>query len=143
MEIYSAGADPIPGTGQTYYYHADAEGSVRLVTDANAQPVNRYEYDSYGKRLSVVESVWQPYSWKGREWIGGGVNQYYNRARFYDPAVGRFTSEDPLGFDEEDSNQFAFAWNNIKNWNDASGLCPSCEYPQFWMDRPQPSNAVG
>jgi RHS repeat-associated protein len=128
MEIYPANAAPVPGTGQAFYYHADAEGSVRLVTDANAQIVNRYEYDSFGKRLSVTESVWQPYTWKAREWIGGGADQYYNRARFYDPQMGRFTSEDPLGFEGGDTNLFSFTWNNTKNWSDASGLCPSCEY---------------
>jgi YD repeat-containing protein len=83
MEIYPANAAPMPGTGQTFYTHTDAEGSVRLVTDANAQVVNRYEYDSFGKRLAVTDSVWQPYTWKARERIGGEVDQYYNRARFY------------------------------------------------------------
>jgi RHS repeat-associated protein len=128
FELYAAGVQPIPGTGQVYYYHADAEGSIRLVTDANAQIVNRYEYYSFGKRLSVVESVAQPYTWKGREWIGGGVDQYYNRARFYDPQLGRFTSEDPLGYDGGDTNLFAFTWSNPKNWKDPSGLSAASEY---------------
>ncbi len=126
MELYAVGAPPTPGTGQVFYYHADAEGSVRLVTDANAQIVNRYEYDSYGKRLSVVEGVSQPYTWKGREFIAG-LDMYYNRARFYDPQMGRFTSEDPLGFDGGDSNVFAFGWNNPKRWNDPYGLASSNE----------------
>jgi hypothetical protein len=56
MEVYPAGADPIPGTGQVLYYHADAEGSVRLMTDANAQVVNRYDYDSFGRRQAVIEA---------------------------------------------------------------------------------------
>ena len=47
MEIYPAGAAPTPGSGSVYYYHADAEGSVRLITDASAQVVNRYEYDTH------------------------------------------------------------------------------------------------
>ncbi len=90
----------MPGTGSQYYYHADGEGSIRLLTDANGQIANRYDYDSYGQRLSVIESLpLQPYGWKGREWIPG-PNIYYNRARFYDPVLGRFMSQDPLGYGE-------------------------------------------
>ena len=107
MEIYPAGAAPTPGTGSVYYYHADAEGSVRLITDASAQVVNRYEFDSFGKRLIVVEGVDQLYTWKGREYIAG-LDLYYNRARFFDPQLGRFTSEDPDGYDAGDTNLSAF-----------------------------------
>jgi RHS repeat-associated protein len=128
FELYPAGADPVPGTGQAFYYHADSEGSVRLVTDAAAQVVNRYDYDSYGNRLTAIEAVWQPYTWKGREYIGGGVNVYHNRARIYDPALGRFTTEDPLGYAAGDTNLYAFGWNNPRRWNDPSGLAVSIEY---------------
>jgi RHS repeat-associated protein len=96
-------------------------GAVRLITDANAQVVNRYDYDSYGRPLTTIEGVWQPFRWKAREFLGGGVDVYYNRARFYDPQLGRFTSEDPLGYRAGDSNLFAFGWNNPKRWNDPSG----------------------
>ncbi len=97
-EVYPLGAAPTPGAGSQYYYHADGEGSIRLLTDVNGQIANRYDYDSYGQRLSVIESLpLQPYGWKGREWIPG-PNIYYNRARFYDPVLGRFMSQDPLGY---------------------------------------------
>ena len=127
MEIYPVGAQPVPGTGQVFYYHADAEGSIRLVSDANGQVANRYEYDSYGKRLSVVEAVAQPFTWKGREWIDT-AQMYYNRARFYDPQLGRFVSEDPLGYDSGDTNLYSFGWSNPKNWNDPRGTSPAVEY---------------
>ena len=112
---------PTPGTGSQYYYHADGEGSVRLLTDANAQIANQYSYDSYGQRLAAVESVPQPFAWKGREWIPG-PNLYFNGARFYDPMLGRFTSEDPLGYAGGDSNFYAYAWENPRRWNDPTGL---------------------
>jgi RHS repeat-associated protein len=127
FELYAPGADPVPGTGQAFYYHADSEGSVRLITDAAAQVVNRYDYDSYGNRLTAIEGVIQPYSWKGREYIGGGVNVYHNRARIYDPALGRFTTEDPMGYEAGDTNLYAFTWNNPRNWNDPSGLAAAGE----------------
>ena len=105
-EVYPLNAAPAPGAGSQYYYHADGEGSIRLLTDANGQIANRYDYDSYGQRLSVIESLpLQPYGWKGREWIPG-PNIYYNRARFYDPVLGRFMSQDPLGYEGGDSNLY-------------------------------------
>ena len=120
-EVYPLGAAPAPGTGSQYYYHADGEGSIRLLTDANGQIANRYDYDSYGQRLTVIESLpLQPYGWKGREWIPG-PNIYYNRARFYDPVLGRFMSQDPLGYEGGDWNLYSFAWNNPKNWFDPTG----------------------
>ena len=108
-EVYPLGAAPTPGAGSQYYYHADGEGSIRLLTDANGQIANRYDYDSYGQRQTVIESLpLQPYGWKGREWIPG-PNIYYNRARFYDPVLGRFMSQDPLGYAAGKWRQYSFA----------------------------------
>jgi RHS repeat-associated protein len=46
---------------------------------------------------------------------------YYNRARYYDPAMGRFLSEDPIGFDS-DSNFYRYVRNNPTNGIDPTGL---------------------
>jgi len=47
--------------------------------------------------------------------------------RFYDPALGRFLAEDPLGYSGGDSNLYSFAWNNPKNRSDPSGLSAAAE----------------
>ena len=121
MEVYAPNAEPTPGTGQQFYFHADGEGSIRLVTDATGNIANRYDYDSFGRRIAVTESVQQPYGWKGRDFLAG-PDIYYNRARFYDPVLGKFIAEDPLGFASGDTNHYAFAWSNPRNWKDPSGL---------------------
>ena len=46
---------------------------------------------------------------------------YYYRARYYDPSLGRFISEDPLGF-EAGVNFYAYVNNNPINASDPSGL---------------------
>jgi RHS repeat-associated protein len=46
---------------------------------------------------------------------------YYMRARYYDPSVGRFISEDPLGFAGGDVNLSAYVLNNPVNRIDPSG----------------------
>ncbi|MDV3349818.1 RHS repeat-associated core domain-containing protein [Leptothoe sp. LEGE 181152] len=45
----------------------------------------------------------------------------YYRARYYDPAVGRFISEDPLGFDAGDANLYRYVFNSPTNYTDPSG----------------------
>ncbi len=45
------------------------------------------------------------------------------RARYYDPATGRFLSEDPIGFDGG-SNFYAYVGNSPTNRKDPLGLRP-------------------
>jgi hypothetical protein len=45
----------------------------------------------------------------------------YNRARYYDPATGRWISQDPLGFDAGDSNLYRYAQNRPPSATDPSG----------------------
>jgi hypothetical protein len=40
----------------------------------------------------------------------------------YDPNVGRWISEDPIGFQAGDANLYRFVWNDPSNWVDPSGL---------------------
>jgi RHS repeat-associated protein len=50
-----------------------------------------------------------------------GPSKYY-RARYYDPKIGRFLSEDPIGFDSRDPNFYAYVKNNPVNAIDPTGL---------------------
>jgi RHS repeat-associated protein len=61
------------------------------------------------------------YTWAGRE-FDAESGLYYNRARYYDPKVGRFTSEDPIGFNAGDSNLYRYVMNEPTGWTDPSGL---------------------
>ena len=81
---------------QTYYYHADALGSIIAITDSYGRVVQRYEYDSFGNITYQQDpSFVQPYTYTGREYdTESGL--YYYRARYYDAKVGRFISQDPL-----------------------------------------------
>lgn len=49
----------------------------------------------------------------------------YKRARYYDPAVGRFVSEDPIGFAGGDANVVRYVANEPTSANDPSGLAKS------------------
>jgi uncharacterized protein RhaS with RHS repeats len=45
----------------------------------------------------------------------------YYRARFYDSQIGRFTSEDPIGFRGGDVNLYGYVWNNPIRFADPWG----------------------
>ena len=48
---------------------------------------------------------------------------YYMNARYYDPTIGRFLSEDPLGLGGGDLTLYSYAGNNPLVFVDPSGLC--------------------
>jgi RHS repeat-associated protein len=57
-----------------------------------------------------------------------GTGPYYYRARYYDQSLGRFISEDPLGFDGGDVNFYQYAGGQPINVVDPSGLKPGDKY---------------
>jgi RHS repeat-associated protein len=84
--------------GQSFYYHGDALGSITEITSQSGAVVQRYAYSSFGKIESQLDPNFvQPYTFTARE-LDTETGLYYFRARFYDSAIGRFTSEDPNGF---------------------------------------------
>ena len=65
----------------------------------------------------------QPFKYVGQYGVMAEDNGfYYMRARYYDPKVGRFISEDPIGFDGGDVNLYAYVLNNPVNEIDPNGL---------------------
>jgi len=65
-----------------------------------------------------------------------GASKYY-RARYYDPKIGRFISEDPIGF-EGGVNFFAYVHNNPANRTDPMGLDDGNDFRNFWGGGPPP-----
>lgn len=53
--------------------------------------------------------------------MGRQTGFYYYRARYYDPKIGRFISEDPLGY-VEGPNLYEYVHNNPVNYTDPEGL---------------------
>lgn len=71
------------------------------------------------------------YQFTGREYdkITG---LQYSRARFYDPKIGSFISEDPIGFQGGDFNLFGYVRNNPVSRTDPLGLCWPWEWGLFY-----------
>jgi RHS repeat-associated protein len=106
----------------TNWMLGDNQGSIRDVVDSNGSLINHIVYDSFGK----VESQSNPgydlrFGYTGREQDNETGLDYY-RARYYDSAVGRFISEDPIGFNAGDGNLTRYVGNSPINAIDPSGL---------------------
>lgn len=71
-----------------------------------------------GNAALTIENFWEKPA-ANDEGTSGPVYDY--RARYYDPEIGRFISEDPLGFAAGDVNFYAYVGNNPINFNDPSG----------------------
>jgi RHS repeat-associated protein len=76
------------------YYLADHLGSIVQTTSATGTVTLTRDYDPFGNPLAGAATA--GYAFTGREW-DSETNLYYYRARYYDPNVGRFNSEDPSG----------------------------------------------
>jgi RHS repeat-associated protein len=85
----------IDQAGSVTYYHADGLGSIVKMTDSAGTVVQTRQYDAWGNL--EVGADQSGYAFTGREW-DPEIGLYYYRARYYDPKIGRFISEDPIGF---------------------------------------------
>jgi RHS repeat-associated protein len=99
------------------YFTSDHLGSTRALTNDSGIVVEQLDYDSFGNSAG---SSYTRYTYTGREY-DADTELYYYRARFYDPQVGRFISEDPIGL-AGGINAFAYASNNPTNHVDPTGL---------------------
>ncbi len=117
----------------TSYYDADGLGSITSLSSSAGALAQTYGYDSFGKQTSSSGSLTNPFQYTARE-LDAETGLYYYRARYYDPATGRFASEDPLTFDGMTSNFYTYVANDpVDSW-DPLGLRPltMCEKIKLW-----------
>ena len=107
--------------GGNFYYQTDSLGSVTELTDSTDAVARTIVYDSYGRIAQDTGGVDQPFTFTGRE-LDTESGLYFYRARYYDPATGRFLSEDPIGTQGRDVNLYRSVFNNPVNFVDPLGL---------------------
>jgi RHS repeat-associated protein len=97
------------------------QGSVKLVVDSQGGVVDRVSYDSFGNKVADGNSNYDfRFGFTGRE-LDSETNQYYYRARYYDPSVGRFISTDPIGLESGDTNLYRYVFNSPTQFTDPTG----------------------
>ena len=121
--IYGKGLIAMAAPSGRYCYHFNGTASTIAITDMNQNIVNSYAYDPFGQILAQQETIPQPFKYVGQYGVMAEPNGlYYMRARYYDPTVGRFISEDPLGFGGGDVNLYAYVMGNPITFIDPLGL---------------------
>lgn len=103
-------------TGVSYFL-TDHLGSSAALTNSTGAIVETLNYDSFGNNSGSTRTR---YTYTGRE-RDPDTGLLYYRARFYDPQLGRFISEDPIGF-EGGINYYAYVGNSPVNYTDPWGL---------------------
>src|SRR5579883_1738762 len=107
-------------SGATSYYEQDGLGSVTSLSNTAGSLAQTYTFDSFGKLANSTGSLTNPFQYTGRE-FDTETNLQFSRARYYDPAAGRFISEDPTGFNAG-ANFYRYVRNNSVNLTDPTGL---------------------
>nr|BFE72691.1 hypothetical protein GCM10020092_059920 [Actinoplanes digitatis] len=124
------GPDGLHGTDE-WFSRRDAAGQRTYLTDLTGSTVAlgdsagalraEYAYDPHGVQTRTGEATTNRFTWTGRERDDFGLS--YHRARYYDPELQRFISEDPIG-PAGGLNLYAYAGNSPTNATDPSGNNP-------------------
>mgnify|MGYP000673814811 CR=1 FL=1 len=101
-----------------HYYHLDEQNSTAYITGRGGEIENRYEYDAFGVLQNSREELPNRILYTGQQYDQTS-GQYYLRARFYNPVIGRFVQEDEYRGDG--LNLYAYCKNNPVVYYDPSG----------------------
>ncbi len=108
-----------------HYYLNDHLGNVRVVVDSSGSIVQGNHYYPFGMTFaeaSDTEQSIQPYKFNGKELDRmSGLNLYDYGARHYEPALGRFTTMDPLAEKYYNVSPYVYCGNNPINRIDPDG----------------------
>jgi RHS repeat-associated protein len=106
--------------GGSEFYLTDALGSVVSMADATGAVAASYRYQPFGEPTPQGSPTANPFQFTARERDDTGLTYY--RARYYDPALQRFISEDPISFAGGDANLYGYVANGPVNHGDPLGL---------------------
>ncbi len=103
------------GNWHKLYYHYDALGNVRVLTDEAGEVGGRYEYSPFGYPLMHRGklTIYNNYTYTGRQWERMS-KLYYYRTRYYDSQTGRFTSVDRLIREVERKKKEEGMWDSTQ-----------------------------
>ncbi|HMM04302.1 RHS repeat-associated core domain-containing protein [Dysgonomonas sp.] len=109
--------------GVYYYYLTDHLGNNRVVANASGTVTQINNYYPFGMHFAPgMNAGTQPYMYNGKELdMMHGLNMYDYSARYYESALGRFTSVDPLAEKYYSWSPYAYCYNNPLRFIDPDG----------------------
>ena len=116
---------------QYHYFLKDHQGNNRMVVNASGTVEETNHYYPFGG-LFASSGNFQPYKYNGKELdTENGLNWYDYGARHYDPALGRFTTLDPMAENNYDANAYVYCFGNPVNFVDPLG-CDTVPSNEIW-----------
>lgn len=95
-------------------------------TTDDARTISRgHTYDASRNNQHSFAATSTAYRFTGKERDAESGNDYFG-ARYYNPNIGRFISEDPLGFEAGTPDLYEYTYDDPVNTIDPSGDCPWC-----------------
>jgi len=105
------------------FYGHDGHGNVCFLTSLAGAVTDTYKYDAFGVLIGGSGSTPNSFLYSGEQY-DSTLHLYYLRARYFNPAVGRFQTADPYEGTTSDPltlNKYVYAANNPVNRIDPSG----------------------
>ncbi len=84
----------IGATQTASFYGYDGHGNVRFLTGTAGTLTDTYVYDAFGLPLTSTGTTPNNFLYSGEQ-FDSVLGMYYLRARYYNPATGRFLAMDP------------------------------------------------
>ena len=105
------------------YYVTDPHGNVVQLTDESGKVTKTYEYDSFGNEVNPDSKDENPFRYCG-EYYDKETEEIYLRARYYQPAVGRFLTRDTYTGESDEPKSlhlYTYCENDGVNMVDPTG----------------------
>ncbi|MEG0714550.1 MAG: RHS repeat-associated core domain-containing protein [Morganella sp. (in: enterobacteria)] len=108
-----------PQQNTLYYYHTDQISTPREMTSVSGKCIWQSSFYAWGNTDKQSGELSQPLRFQG-QYYDEESGLHYNRYRYYDPDIGRFITQDPIGL-KGGINPYQYAPNPV-NWVDPLGL---------------------
>ena len=118
------GIEAVWRSEKNHYYHQDEQLRTAFITNEKREIQNHYQYDAFGNGISQEEGISNRIRYTGQQY-DGVTGQYYLRARYYNPILGRFLQEDV--YQGDGLNLYAYCGNNPVRYYDPSGYSKTPE----------------
>ena len=120
--------------GTPKYFLGDHLGSTAVISNSSGANADSNIYDAFGNTSNG--GFTSRYQFTGRE-RDNLTGLQFSRARFYDQGLGRFISEDPIGFGGGDINIYGYVKNGPVDSRDPFGLDDGDMNPNPFSNNPK------